>query len=184
MSWKIDTAHTHIQFSVRHMMISKVRGSFEKFSGSVILDEANPANTLVDVQIETASVNTREPQRDGHLRSPDFFNAEAFPYMTFSSKRVQVIDGSRARLIGDLTIRDITREVVLDVEYLGQAKSPWGAVSYGFSGTTRINRKDWNLVWNVALETGGMLVGDEIDISIELELVKEAEAEAVAEAVA
>ena len=174
MSWQIDTAHSQIQFTVRHLMISKVRGSFEKFSGTVALDESAPANTTVDVQIETGSVYTREPQRDGHLRSPDFFNSEAFPLMTFKSKRVDVVDGHHAKLIGDLTIRDVTREVTLDAEYLGQAKSPWGTTSAGFTATTKINRKDWNLTWNQALETGGVLVGEEVEISIELELVKQA----------
>ncbi len=174
MSWQIDNAHSQIQFTVRHMMISKVRGSFEKFSGTVALDETTPANTLVDVQIETSSINTREPQRDGHLRSPDFFNSEAFPLMTFKSKRVDVVDGHHAKLIGELTIRDVTREVTLDVEYLGQAKSPWGTTSAGFTATTKINRKDWNLTWNQMLETGGVLVGEEVEISIELELVKQA----------
>ena len=174
MSWQIDTAHSQIQFTVRHLMISKVRGSFEKFSGTVALDESAPANTTVDVQIETGSVYTREPQRDGHLRSPDFFNSEAFPLMTFKSKRVDVVDGHHAKLIGDLTIRDVTREVTLDAEYLGQAKSPWGTTSAGFTAATKINRKDWNLTWNQALETGGVLVGEEVEISIELELVKQA----------
>mgnify|MGYP000861819018 FL=1 len=174
MSWQIDNAHSQILFTVRHMMISKVRGSFEKFSGTVALDETTPANTLVDVQIETSSINTREPQRDGHLRSPDFFNSEAFPLMTFKSKRVDVVDGHHAKLIGELTIRDVTREVTLDVEYLGQAKSPWGTTSAGFTATTKINRKDWNLTWNQMLETGGVLVGEEVEISIELELVKQA----------
>jgi polyisoprenoid-binding protein YceI len=182
MSWKIDNAHSEINFSARHMMISNVRGRFENFTGTVNFDEQNPTNTTVDVQIETASVNTRDEKRDGHLKSPDFFNAEAYPYMTFKSKRVEVIDPTHARLTGDLTIRDITREVTLDVEYSGLAKSPWGTTSAGFFAVTKINRKDWDLTWNVALETGGMLVGDEISIHIDLEIVKqpEAEAEAVA----
>ncbi len=175
MSWQVDPAHTQINFSVRHMMISRVRGQFEKFSGSVALDEANPANTRVDFQIETASINTREPQRDGHLRSPDFFNVEAYPYMTFQSKRVEILDDSHARLTGDLTIRNIRREVTLEVEYSGRARSPWGTVSVGFTASAKINRKDWELTWNQALETGGVLVSDEVDISIELELVQVAE---------
>ncbi len=173
MSWKIDNAHTSVQFSVRHMMISKVRGQFEKFSGAVNLDEANPANTTVDIKVETTSVNTREPQRDNDLRSPNFFDSEQFPYMTFKSKKVEVKDSHHARLYADLTIKDITREVVLDVEHTGKAKSPWGSMSAGFNASTRINRKDWNLVYNVALETGGVLVGDEVDIYVELELVKQ-----------
>lgn len=177
MSWDIDTPHTSIQFSVRHMMISKVRGQFEKFSGTVNLDETHPANTTVEVQVEAASINTREPQRDGHLRSPDFFNAEKYPYLTFKSKKVEIKDSHHALLTADLTIRDITREVVLDVEHTGIVKNPWGKTAAGFTASTRINRKDWNLTWNVALETGGVLVSDDIDIFVELELVKQPEAE-------
>ena len=176
MSWNIDTAHTSVQFSVRHMMISKVRGQFDKFSGTVNLDETHPANTAVQVQVEAASINTREPQRDGHLRSPDFFNAEKYPYLTFKSKKVEIKDSHHALLTADLTIRDITREVVLDVEHTGIVKNPWGKTAAGFTATTRINRKDWNLTWNMALETGGVLVSDDIDIFVELELVMQPEA--------
>jgi polyisoprenoid-binding protein YceI len=154
------------------MMISKVRGHFERFSGTIDIDESEPARSMVDVKVETASINTRDPQRDAHLRSPDFFDAEKYPYMTFKSNRVEVIDDHHAKLYGDLTIKDITHEIKMDVEYTGSAKSPWGTTSFGFLGETRINRKDWNLTWNKALETGGMLVGDDIDIEIELELVK------------
>ena len=174
MSWKIDLSHSEITFSVRHMMISNARGRFENFSGTVDFNEANPAATTVDVQIEAASINTRDPQRDGHLKSPDFLDVEKYPTLTFKSKRVEVIDPNHARLIGDLTIRDITREVVLDVEYAGQVKSPFGYSSAGFSASTQINRKDWGLVWNVALEAGGMLVGELININIELEIIKQA----------
>jgi polyisoprenoid-binding protein YceI len=172
MSWNIDNAHSQVMFTVRHMMISKVRGSFDKLGGTVNLDPQNPANTTVDIQIETASVNTRDPQRDGHLRSADFFNTETYPMMTFKSKRVEVKGDSIASLVGDLTIRGITKEVALDVEYTGSAKSPWGTTSVGFTAATRINRKDWELTWNKTLETGGMLVGEDIEISIELELVE------------
>ncbi len=180
MSWKIDPIHTQIQFTARHMMISKVRGQFEKFSGQVSLDENHPANTTVNIQVETASVNTREPKRDAHLRSADFFNAEVYPYMPFKSKQVKVIDNLHALLLGDLTIRGVTRPVTLEVEFQGKAVSPYGTENYGFTASTRINRKDWGLTWNVALETGGVLVSEEIDISIEIELVKLAEAEAEA----
>ena len=175
MSWTIDTAHSEVNFTVRHMMISNVRGRFEKFTGTVDFDENNPANTTVDVQIEAASISTREPQRDGHLRSPDFLDAEKYPYLTFKSKRVKVIDTQHAELVGDLTIRDITREVILDVEYSGMSKSPWGTTNAGFTASTRISRKNWNLNWNVALETGGWLVGDEIKIDLELEIIQQAE---------
>jgi polyisoprenoid-binding protein YceI len=183
MSWHIDLSHSHIQFSVRHMMISKVRGRFEQFSGNVELDEQNPVNSRVEVQIEAASIDTKSADRDKHLRSPDFFDAEQFPYLTFKSKRVEQIDATHGRIIGDLTIRDVTREVVLDAEYAGQAKSPWGTTSAGFSAETKINRKEWGLNWNVALETGGWLVSDEITISIELELVQQVEQPTEAEAV-
>jgi len=176
MSWKIDSAHTEVNFTVRHMMISNVRGQFQKLNGTVEFDEANPINTKVDVQIEAASVNTKDEKRDGHLKSPDFFDAEKYPYLTFKSKRVEVKVASHARLIGDLTIRDVTKEVSLDVEYNGSAKSPWGTTNAGFSAKTSIKRKEWNLNWNVALETGGWLVGDDIHIAIELELVQQPEA--------
>ena len=180
MAWTIDSSHSQIQFTVRHMMISNVRGRFENFSGSVELDEQKPDNTKVNVSIEAASINTRDAQRDGHLRSPDFFNAEQYPAITFNSKRVEQLDSAHARLVGDLTIRDITKEVALDVEYNGMAKAPWGTTSAGFSAQTKINRKDWDLTWNHTLETGGVLVGDEITLSIELELVKQPEAVAAA----
>jgi polyisoprenoid-binding protein YceI len=176
MSWLIDSAHTEANFAVRHMMISHVRGRFERLSGTVEFDETQPVKTKVDVTIETASINTREEKRDAHLKSPDFFDVEKYPNLIFKSKRVDVQDATHARLIGDLTIRDVTREVALDVEYNGSAKSPWGATSAGFSARTSIKRKDWGLNWNVALETGGWLVGDEVQISIELEIVKQPEA--------
>lgn len=184
MSWQIDASHSHVGFSVRHMMISKVRGQFERFTGTIEVNEDNIVQSHVDVQIETTSINTRDEKRDAHLRSADFFNAEQYPYMTFKSTRVEQINETQGRIIGDLTIRNITKEVVLDVEYEGQSKSPWGTTSAGFSATTKINRKDWDLTWNVGLETGGVLVGDEVTINIELEIVKQVEAEAEAAVVA
>jgi polyisoprenoid-binding protein YceI len=182
MTWQIDPAHSQIQFSIRHMMISTVRGQFDRFGGTVELDEQNPSRSTVDVQIEAGSINTREPRRDGHLASPDFFDAETYPYLTFKSTRVEQLDDTHARLYGDLTIRDVTKEVVLNVEYAGQAKSPWGTVSAGFSATTKINRKDWGLAWNQALETGGVLLGEEITINIEVEVVKQVAEEVAATA--
>ena len=178
MAWVIDPAHTEVNFTVRHMMISNVRGQFQKLSGTIEFDEANPAATTVDVQIEAASVNTKEEKRDAHLKSPDFFDAAQYPYLIFKSRRVEVTDASHARLTGDLTIRDVTKEVALEVEYNGSAKSPWGTINAGFSAKTSLNRKDWGLTWNVALETGGILVGDQVNISIELEIVKQPEAAA------
>lgn len=179
MSWKIDNAHSEINFSVRHMMISTVRGRFENFTGTVDFHEDEPALSAVDVQIEAASVDTRDPKRDAHLRSPDFLNADVYPYLTFKHKRIEVIDDHHGRIIGDLTIRDITKEVVLDVTYNGKAKNPWGSEVAGFSATTRINRKDWDLTWNVSLETGGWLVDDILNINIEVEIIKQQEAVAV-----
>ncbi len=179
MSWKIDPSHTRAVFSVRHMMISNVHGLFEDISGTVDFDEQNPTRSKVDVQIAAASLSTRDERRDAHLRSGDFLDAEQYPYLTFKSRKVEKLDNTHGRLTGDLTIRGVTRPVVLDVEYAGQAKSPFGLVSAGFTAHTRINRKDWGLTWNMALETGGVLVGDVINIDIELEIVKQLEPELV-----
>lgn len=176
MNWKIDNAHSHVQFAVRHMMISTVRGEFENFEGSVDFDQDQPENSKLDIKIDAASINTREKDRDNHLRSADFFNAEEYPTLHFVSKRVEPTAEDKGRVIGDLTIRGVTREVVLDVTFHGIAKSPWGATSAGFSASTKINRKDWGLTWNQALETGGVLVGDDIKIDIEVELIKQEEA--------
>lgn len=177
MAWKIDTAHSEINFTIRHMMISNVRGRFERFSGLVDFNETNPTMSQVDVQIDASSINTKEPNRDSHLKSPDFLDVEKYPTITFTSDRLEQISQNHGLIYGSLTIKDVTREVVLDVEYSGMAKSPWGTYSAGFTATTRINRKDWNLNWNKALETGGFLVGDEINVNIELEIVKQPEEE-------
>jgi len=179
MAWHIDPAHSEIQFSVRHMMISTVRGRFNKFSGTINADEQNPTAAQVDVQIEAASINTGDEKRDAHLRSPDFLDVEQYPYITFKGTKLERQDETNFRLQGDLTIHGVTRPVVLNVEYAGQAKSPWGTVSAGFSAQTKINRKNWGLNWNVALETGGWLVSDEIKVAIEIELVKQPEQAAV-----
>jgi polyisoprenoid-binding protein YceI len=184
MAWQIDQAHSEIQFSAKHLMISTVRGRFNSYTGTIEADEQNPTAATVNVQIDASSLVTGDEKRDGHLRSPDFLDAEQFPYITFKSTRIEQVDATHGKLIGDLTIRDITKEVVLNFEYAGQAKTPWGTTSAGFNATTKINRKDWNLNWNVALETGGWLVGDQITISIELELVKQVEQPADAETVA
>jgi polyisoprenoid-binding protein YceI len=157
------------------MMISNVRGRFEKFEGEVQFDESALENSKVDVRIDAASINTREPQRNAHLKSPDFLDIENHPYITFKSKRVEVLDKTHGRLVGDLTIRDTTREVAVDVTFNGLSKNPWGSMVAGFSAETVLNRKDWGLTWNVALETGGFLVGDEMKVNIEVELVKQAE---------
>ena len=174
-SWVIDNSHSHVQFSVRHMMISKARGRFANFSGTVNFDEQTPANSTVNVQIEAASIETKDEKRDGHLKSPDFLDAANHPYLTFVSKRVEVKDETHGTIYGDLTIRGVSKEVALEVEYNGQAKAPWGTTSAGFNASTKINRKDWGLNWNVGLETGGVLVGEEVSIEIEIEIVKQVE---------
>jgi polyisoprenoid-binding protein YceI len=173
MRWKIDPQHTGITFTVRHMMISNVRGRFEKLDGTVDFNPEDPEKSTVDVKIKADSINTREPQRDQHLKSSDFLNVEEYPYLHFKSNRIEVIDDTHGRVYGDLTIRDETEPVVLDVTYNGIAKSPYGTTSVGFSATTTLERKEWDLTWNVALETGGVLVGDEIKVNIDVELIQE-----------
>jgi polyisoprenoid-binding protein YceI len=179
MAWQIDSAHSEVTFSVRHMMIAKVRGRFATFTGSVHFDEQNPAASTVDVKIDADSIDTKQDQRDGHLRSADFLDVANHPHLEFKSSRVEVLDDSHANVYGDLTIRGVTKPVVLEVEYQGQAKSPWGTTSAGFSAETKISRKEWGLNWNQPLETGGVLVGDEVTINIELEIVKQPEEDAV-----
>jgi len=171
MAWTIDSTHSEITFSVRHLMISNVSGRFEKFTGEVDFNEADPTQSSVSVEISTDSINTREAQRDGHLKSPDFFDSANFPLITFKSTRVEKLGEAEGKIYGDLTIRGVTHEVVLKAEYAGQ-NTIWGRTSAGFSATARINRKDWGLNWNQALESGGILVGEEIKINIDLELVK------------
>ncbi len=173
-TWIVDPAHSNVGFSIKHLMIATVRGSFTQVNGTVKVDETDPTTAEIDITIPTASVTTRDEKRDGHLRSPDFFDVERFPNMTFRSKRVERASGDRFRVIGDLTIRDVTKEVALDVELAGRAKDPWGNEKAGFEATTKINRSDYGLTWNAALETGGVLVGDEVKISIEAELQKQA----------
>jgi polyisoprenoid-binding protein YceI len=176
MAWLIDSSHTRANFSVRHMMISNVHGAFDKVEGVVDFDEADPARSSVEVKIAADSILTRDEKRDAHLKSPDFLDAARYPYLIFKSKRAEKTSDTTGRLVGALTIRDVTREVALEVEYNGQAKSPWGALSAGFTATARINRKDWGLNWNVALETGGVLVGDVVTINLEVEIIKQPEA--------
>jgi polyisoprenoid-binding protein YceI len=177
MKWNIDPQHTDVSFSVRHMMISNVRGRFEQLEGVVDYNPKEPEKSSADVKIKADTINTRDPQRDGHLKSADFLNAEKYPHLHFKSNRIEVTSDTTGRIYGDLTIREETHPVVLDVTYNGMAKSPYGGSSAGFSATTTIKRKDWNLTWNVALETGGMLVGEEVKINVDVELIQEQEAQ-------
>jgi polyisoprenoid-binding protein YceI len=175
MSWAVDYSHSEVRFGVRHLMIHTVRGHFGRFEIEVNFDEARPEATTVEARIEAASIHTNMERRDDHLRSPDFLDAQNYPYLIFSSKRVELKDSRNARLIGDLTIRGVTREVTLDVEFGGTMTTPWGTVAAGFSATARIDRRDWGLVWNQVIEGSAVLVGDQVTINIDLELVRQPE---------
>jgi len=175
MAWQIDPNHSSIQFSARHMMISTVRGQFERFTGTIEADEQDPTRSRVEVQIDATSLNTRNDQRDADLRGPNFLDVDHYPTISFKSTRIEQRDPTHGRIIGDLTIHGETHEAVLDVEYTGQVKSPWGTTVAGFNAHTKINRKDWGLTWNAVLETGGVMVGEEIRVDIEVELVKQAD---------
>lgn len=168
-TWNIDPAHSEAQFAVRHMMISKVRGHFGKISGTIELDAHDLRQSRVEVTIDVSSIDTREPQRDAHLRSADFLDAETFPTITFKSRAVSPAGAGRFTIAGDLTMHGVTREVTLEAREEGRAKDPWGNERVGFSATTRIDRRDFGLHWNQALETGGILVGHDIDIALEIE---------------
>jgi polyisoprenoid-binding protein YceI len=170
--YSIDTAHSEIGFSVRHMMFAKVRGQFKSWSATLVYDAAAPARSSVKVELDAASIDTREEKRDAHLRSEDFFAAEKFPKLVFQSKRIETAGSGRYRLIGDLTIRDVTREIALDVEQTGAGKDPWGNQRLGFAAKTTIARSEWGLKWNQALETGGVLVSDKVEIEVEAQVVE------------
>jgi len=173
--YTIDPAHSSAHFSVRHMMISNVKGEFTKLSGTVAFDAANPVASKVDVTIDVASLHTRDDQRDGHLKSADFLDAEKYPLIKFVSASVQS-DGHDEYLVkGDLTIHGVTHEVDLHVEGpTPEVKDPWGNIKAGATASAKINRKDFGLVWNVGLEAGGVLVGEEVKINIEVELTRSA----------
>lgn len=174
-TWKLDADHAHVEFAVRHLMISKVKGQFTDVEGTLRMDSEDPTTARLDVEIAAASVDTRVEQRDQHLRSPDFLDAARFPALTFHGKSVARAGKDRLRVTGDLTIRDVTREVVLDVTERGGVTDPWGGERVGYEARTRINRKDFGLTWNQALETGGVLVGEDVEITLEAEWVLQAE---------
>lgn len=173
MSWSIDPAHSVVGFSVRHMMVSRVRGRFGKFEGTLDLDEERPERSSVEFAVYVDSIDTGVPARDDHLRSADFFDVANFPTMTFRSTSVERIGPNVYRVKVDLTIRGTTRPVELEVTDEGRNKDPWGNLRWGFSARTAINRKDFGLTWNVPLEAGGWLVGDQVNIEIELQAVKQ-----------
>lgn len=171
-TWEIDPDHSTAEFSVRHLMISTVRGRFGKFSGTIVGNPADLVTATAHLTIDVASIDTRQPDRDQHLRSADFFDAEHYPDMTFDSTAITRVGENVYDVVGNLTIRGVTRPVSVHVEYAGTSKDPWGNLRAGFTGTAKINRKDFGVTWNQALETGGVLVGDEVRITVELETVK------------
>jgi polyisoprenoid-binding protein YceI len=170
-TWVIDPTHTTIGFSARHAMVAKVRGQFNEFAGSLTLDGSNPAASSAQLTVETGSIDTRNPDRDGHLKSADFLDVESFPNLTFTSTSVSG-NGESFVVTGDITIHGVTKSVDVKFELLGVSTDPWGGVRIGFEGSTEISRKDFGLVWNTALETGGVLVGDTVKIELDVEAVK------------
>jgi polyisoprenoid-binding protein YceI len=173
-SWQIDPAHTAVEFKVRHLMVSWVKGVFTDVVGTAEIDDANLAAAQVAVTIDTTSIDTNNQKRDAHLRSGDFLDVANYPQMTFVSRRVESADGVPTRIVGDLTIRGTRREVVLNVDDFSQTVTdPWGDIRRGATATTTIKRSDFGLTWNEALETGGVVVGDEVHISLEVEMIRE-----------
>lgn len=173
-TWTLDATHTDASFAVKHLMISTVRGRFAGVSGTVQFDPSDLSTGQARIAIDVASIDTREEKRDAHLKSADFFEVEKYPTITFVSRRVEGIARDRFTLVGDLTIKDVTREVALAVESHGLQADPWGGQRAGFSATLVINRKDFGLTWNVALEAGGVLVGEDVKITLDVQLVKAA----------
>jgi polyisoprenoid-binding protein YceI len=172
LTYAIDPAHSSVHFSVRHLMVSNVRGEFTKVSGTVNFDPGKPETSTIEATIDATSISTRDPQRDGHLKSPDFLDTEKFPAITFRSKKVEIVSGG-GKVTGDLTIHGVTREIVLDVEGpTPEIKDPWGKQRIGASATAKLSRKDFGLTWNAALETGGVMVGDEVKITLDVEVVR------------
>ena len=173
-TWTLDPAHTRIGFVARHAMVTKVRGSFNEFEGTAVLDGANPANSHAEVTIKAASIDTRNAQRDEHLRSNDFLAMQEHPEITFTSTGVRQVDDTTFELTGDLTIRGVTNSVTIPFTFEGAAKDPFGNLRAGFEGSVPINRKDWGVTWNAALEGGGVLVSDRVTLEFEISAIKSA----------
>jgi polyisoprenoid-binding protein YceI len=171
-TWAIDPVHSNVEFAVRHLMITTVRGRFTDVSGAIVLDEAQPERSSVEINIGAASIDTREPQRDAHLRSADFFETEAHPAITFRSTGVRDYSADGFTLAGDLSIHGVTREVALAVAAEGRSKDPWGGERLGYSATTKIKRSEFGLTWNQVLEAGGLTVSDEVKITLDVQAVK------------
>ena len=172
-TWNIDASHSIAEFAVKHMMVSTVKGRFATLKGAIQVDDENPLLSAVAATIDVASITTNDEARDAHLRSDDFFNAEKFPEIIFVSKRVERVDAENYRVVGDLTIRDVTKEVVLDTEFEGQVHDPYGNERAGFTATTQINRSDFGVSFNGLLETGGVIVSDKVKITLHVELIQQ-----------
>lgn len=170
--YQIDPAHSTIGFVARHAMVTKVRGTFDEFEGTAHVDADDPAKSSAELTIKAASINTRNEQRDAHLRSNDFFDMENHPEIRFVSTKVERVDDTRARMTGDLTIKGVTKPVMIDFEFTGSATDPFGNLRAGFEGSTTINRKDWGVNWNAALEAGGMLVSDKVTLEFDISAIK------------
>ncbi len=173
MTWNIDASHSTVEFSVRHLMISTVKGRFSAFSGTIEFDANNHTVASVDATIDVNSIDTHDEKRDGHLKSPDFFDAATYPTITFKSTKVEKVSDDEFKVTGNLTLHGITKETTLNVTHLGQAKSPFGFTAIGFNASTSINRKDFDLNWNVALEAGGVMVGEKVNISLDVEAIEQ-----------
>lgn len=173
-TYKLDPSHSRIGFVARHAMVTKVRGAFNEFEGTGFLDGENPANTTVEVTIQAKSIDTRNEQRDGHLRSNDFFDMETYPEIRFVSTEARQIDDSTFELTGDLTIKGVTKPVTVPFSFEGAATDPFGNQRVGFEGQVTVNRKDWGVNWNAALETGGVLVSEKVTLEFELSAIKAA----------
>jgi polyisoprenoid-binding protein YceI len=172
-TWQIDPAHTLVEFAVRHMMVTTVKGRFAGISGTITSHETDPTRSSVQIEIDAGSVDTREAQRDAHLRSPDFFDVATYPTITFTSTRVVPVGDDRLKVYGDLTIRGVTREVVLEATYQGRSLTPFGTEVVGYSAETTINRTAFGLTWNAVLEAGGVAVADTVKIAIDLEAIRQ-----------
>lgn len=172
-TWNIDKSHTKIKFSVTHMMISETTGEFKLYDGKIISTKDDFTDAKIEFTVDVNSINTEDEKRDAHLKSDDFFSTAKYPKMTFKSKSFKKVEGKKYKLVGDLTIRDVTKEVEFDVIYNGTMKSPWGTTAAGFKLNGKINRMDYNLKWNVALEAGGLLVSEEVNIECNVELIKQ-----------
>jgi polyisoprenoid-binding protein YceI len=173
-NWNIDATHSGINFSIRHMVVSKVRGRFTRFSGTLAIDDGDLTRSVVEATIDASSIDTGTAQRDEHLRSADFFDVARFPELRFRSTRIERLAEDRYRVTGDLTVRDVTRPIALEVEYGGRARDPWGNERAGFVATASLDRKDFGLQWNQVLEAGGVLVGERVDIELEVQAVRSA----------